>query len=75
MDMDEDKYSVELETLLNDLQKDPATALIRGNKILAGRIQKLRAPERVIWYEKLKEFTGQQKEKFDKLVNKWGFNV
>ena len=75
MDMDEDKYSVELETLLNDLQKDPATALIRGNKILAGRIQKLRAPERIVWYDKLKEFTGQQKEKFDKLVNKWGFNI
>ena len=42
---------------------------------LKGRIQMLRAPERVIWYDRLKEFTGQQKEKFDKLVNKWGFNI
>ena len=73
--MAEEKYSVELETLLNDLQKCPGSALTRGNKILAGRIQKLRAPERIVWYDKLKEFTGQQKEKFDKLVNKWGFNI
>ena len=72
--MAEDKYSVELEKLLYDLEERPAT-LLRGHKKLAADIQRLRAPERAIWYEKLKEFTGQQKEKFDKLVNKWGFNI
>ena len=70
----EDKYSVELEKLLHDLEERPATLLKESAK-LRGRIQGLRAPERIVWYDKLKEFTGQQKEKFDKLVNKWGFNV
>ena len=65
---------MELEKLLDDLKKRPKT-LLRGHTKLAERANKLRTPERAIWYEKLKEFTGQQKEKFDKLVNKWGFNV
>ena len=72
--MAEDKYSVELEKLLYDLKERPAQ-ILRGHIKLAERIQKLRAPERAIWFERLKEFTGQQKEKFDKLVKKWGFNV
>ena len=74
IDMAKDKYSVELERLLHELEKRPAR-LLRGHKKLAEDIQRLRAPERAIWYEKLKEFTGEQKEKFDKLVNKWGFIV
>ena len=68
--MEEEKYSVELETLLNDLQKCPGSALIRGNKILAGRIQKLRAPERVIWFERLEEYSAKQAEKLHKLIHK-----
>ena len=68
--MAEDKYSVELETLLNDLQKRPATALTRGNKILAGRIQKLRAPERVIWFERLEEYSAEQRKKLHKMIHK-----
>ena len=72
--MAEEKYSVELEKLLHDLEERPATLLKESAK-LRGRIQNLRAPECIVWYDKLKEFTGQQKEKFDKLVNKWGFNV
>ena len=72
--MPEDKYSVELEKLLHDLEERPGT-LLKASAKLRSRILKLRVPERIIWYDKLKEFTGQQKEKFDKLVNKWGFNV
>ena len=68
--MAEDKYSVELETLLNDLQKRPSTALTRGKKILAGRIQKLRTPERVIWFERLEEYSAEQRKKLHKMIHK-----
>ncbi len=68
--MAEEKYSVELETLLNDLQKCPGSALIPGNKILAGRIQKLRAPERVIWFERLEEYSAEQRKKLHDMIHK-----
>jgi len=68
--MAEEKYSVELETLLNDLQKCPGSALIRGNKILAGRIQKLRAPERVIWFERLEKYSVEQRKKLHDMIHK-----
>ena len=68
--MAEEKYSVELETLLNDLQKCPGSALIRGNKILAGRIQKLRAPERVIWFERLEKYSAEQRKKLHDMIHK-----
>ena len=58
----EGKYSIGLEKLLHDLKKRPAV-LLRGNKILAERAQKLRAPERAIWFEKLEVYSTEQREK------------
>ena len=68
--MAEEQYSVELEMLLNDLQKRPTTALTRGDKILTERIQKLRAPERTIWFERFEEYRVEQMKKFHKLTHK-----
>ena len=51
---------MKLEKLLHDLEKRPAKEIFKGLQH---------------WFENPKDFTGQQKEKFDKLVKKWGFNV
>ena len=58
--MAEEKYSVELEKLLHDLEERPTKAIFKGLQH---------------WFENPEEFIGQQKEKFDKLAKKWGFNV
>ena len=58
--MADEQYSIKLEKLLYDLEERPAKEIFKGLQH---------------WFENPKDFTGQQKEKFDKLVKKWGFNV
>jgi len=67
--MAEDRYSVELEKLLHDLKERPAQ-ILRGHKKLAERAQALRAPERVIWYEKLDEYSAENRKKLHDLIHK-----
>ena len=67
--MAKEKYSVELEKLLHDLKERPAQ-LLRAHKKTAERAQALRAPERVIWFEKLEEYSAEQRQKMHDLIHK-----
>ena len=64
-----EKYSVELEKLLNDLKESPGT-LLQSTAQLRSRIQALRAPERLIWFEKLDKIGAEQAEKLHELIHK-----
>ena len=67
--MAEEKYSVELEKLLSDLRERPGK-LLHATAQLRSRIQKLRAPERLIWFEGLDRHGAEQAEKLHKLIYK-----
>ena len=60
----EDKYSVELEKLLHDLEERPHMVVGESEK-LRSRIQALRAPERLIWFERLGEYKFKKAKKLD----------